>query len=49
MNTILLSIEKFGDEQRLFASFPYDAEIINLIKQIPGATWSQSRKKWHFN
>ena len=54
--TIKLSIEKhpstssgLAGEERLFAEFPYDKELIRLIKEIPGARWSTSKRQWHFN
>ena len=47
--TIILSIQKHDDEERLFADFPYDTKLIQAIKQVPGARWSQTKKKWHFN
>ena len=49
METIKLSIDKHGDEERLFADFPYNTKLIQVIKEVPGARWSQSKKKWHFN
>ena len=47
--TIKLSIEKHDGEERLFADFPYDRNLIQSIKEIPGARWSQTKKLWHFN
>lgn len=46
---IILSIQEHDGEERLFANFPYDKELITIIKEIPGARWSGSRKQWHFN
>lgn len=42
MQTIILSIQQHNNEERLFAGFPYDKNIITLIKEIPGARWSHS-------
>ena len=49
METITLSIGEHRGEERLFADFPYDRKLISAIKEIPGARWSQTKKKWHFN
>jgi len=27
--------------------FPYEKEMVKLVKQINGATWSQTRRAWH--
>jgi len=47
--TITLSIDDHYGEERLFAAFPFDRKLISIIKEIPGARWSRSKKKWHFN
>jgi site-specific recombinase XerD len=31
----------------MFLQFPFDAELNSIVKGIPGARWSQSRKQWH--
>ncbi|MBA3705958.1 MAG: hypothetical protein H0W84_08690 [Bacteroidetes bacterium] len=49
METIILSIKEHNGEQRLFADFPYNRDLIQNIKTIPGASWSNSKKQWHFN
>lgn len=49
METIKLSIDDHHGEDRLFADFPYNTELIKTIKEVPGARWSQTKKKWHFN
>jgi integrase/recombinase XerD len=33
--------------ERLKIEFGYDKELIERVKQIPGAQWSQSLKAWH--
>ena len=48
-HTIILSLKEHKGEQRLFAKFPYDNELIKIIRTIPGASWSSSKKEWHFN
>jgi len=35
------------DKDRIMLQFPFDQEKVNLVKQIDGATWSQTRKAWH--
>jgi len=32
---------------RLFLKFPYDSEAIHLIKTLPDAKWSNSKRAWH--
>ena len=49
METITLFIKEHNGEERLFADFPYNRDLINIIKEVPGARWSRSKKKWHFN
>ena len=34
-------------KERLKLHFPYDREIIELIKTIPGARWDPKEKCWH--
>ena len=45
---IRLSVDQHYGEERLFADFPYNKELISILKSIPGCRWSQSKKKWHF-
>lgn len=47
--TIVLSIQEHGGENRLFADFPYDKDLIAIVKEMPGARWSHSKRKWHLN
>jgi hypothetical protein len=49
MQNITLSIKEHKGEQRLCAELPYDMGLIKIIKTVPGASWSQSEKQWHFN
>jgi integrase/recombinase XerD len=35
------------EEQRIKVDFPYNNEIAQLIKKIPGAKWSKTMKAWH--
>jgi integrase/recombinase XerD len=34
-------------QNRLFFSFEYDKELINLVRKLYGATWSASKKAWN--
>ena len=34
-------------EPRLRLDFPYNQEIIQQVKQLPGSAWSQTKKCWH--
>lgn len=47
METIKLLIREHGSEKRLFIDFAYNKELIRIVKQIPGARWSNSKKQWH--
>ncbi|MCC7302334.1 MAG: site-specific integrase [Bacteroidia bacterium] len=49
MENITLSIEKYHGNWRLFADFRYNLELLRIIKEVPGAQWSRTKKKWHFN
>ena len=46
---VKLSVQEHHGEERLFAEFPYNKELIAIIKEVPGARWSMTRKQWHFN
>jgi len=43
------SVKEHHGEDRLFVSFPFDREINSIVKSMPGARWSQTKKQWHFN
>ena len=47
--TISLSIQKHNGEERLFADFSYNTQLIQIIKEVPGSRWSRTKKQWHFN
>ena len=49
MHTIILSIKEHNGNERLFAAFPNDKVLNSLVREIPGARWSQTKKQWHFN
>jgi len=42
----LISTEHKG-EKRLLVKFPYDSELIAIIKKVEGATFSSTHKSWH--
>ena len=46
---IKLSILEHNEEKRLFAGFPFNRKLVDVIKEIPGRRWSQTKKQWHFN
>lgn len=46
MKITATKIEHKG-EKRIMVVFPYHQEVINNIRKIGGATWSQSLKAWH--
>ncbi|MGD0712305.1 MAG: site-specific tyrosine recombinase/integron integrase [Bacteroidales bacterium] len=35
------------NEKRLLVKFPYDAELIAIIRKVEGATFSATHKSWH--
>ena len=47
MKTVTLSKIAHRGATRIRVDFPYDAEIIQAIKQIEGSRWSQTKKCWH--
>ena len=47
--TVTLSVLEHEGEKRLFADFSYDRNLIAIVKEVPGARWSQTKRKWHFN
>ncbi len=49
MEKIILTLQEHNGSERLFAAFSYNKAIIDIIKKVPGATWSYSKKQWHFN
>jgi len=49
MKTIKLSIDTHDGQERLFAEFPFNHKLIDAVREIPGARWSRTKKKWHFN
>jgi integrase/recombinase XerD len=44
---IRLSLQSHKGEERIFAEFPKDQRLIDLVKQIAGIRWSQTKKQWH--
>jgi site-specific recombinase XerD len=49
MKKITLKTGFHNDRKVIFFEFPYDREIINLIKMVSGTHWSQSRKSWYMD
>jgi len=45
--TLLNDIHR--DKDVVALRFNFDQELINLIKKIKGAKWSQSKRYWYFN
>ncbi len=45
---IFLHFDKFEDNERIFARFPYDKKLVQVLRNIPGARWSPAHKEWHF-
>lgn len=47
MKTIHIDMATIEGKGRLRLFFPYDTEIIELIKTLPGARWHSGMKCWH--
>ena len=47
MNKITIEQGLMEGKERLKLIFPYDREIIELVKTIPGARWYPKEKCWH--
>lgn len=45
----MIKISKINhrEQDRIMLEFPYNKEIAALVKQLEGATWSQTRRAWH--
>ena len=46
-HTIELYMEKHHDKDSLFIKFPYNKELMKIVRNIEGATWSKTHKAWH--
>jgi len=44
---IQISKIRHREQDRIMLQFPFDNAIATLVRQIEGATWSQTRKAWH--
>lgn len=47
MKTVKADMARVDGHQRIRLFFPYDREIIDLVKTIPGARWNPAMKCWH--
>jgi hypothetical protein len=47
MKTITLELAVHKGELRQKLVFGYDAEMIAVVKKIPGSAWSRTMKCWH--
>jgi integrase/recombinase XerD len=47
MNTIVLDTIMHKGNQVLLLKFPYDNELLPLVKQLPNATWTRTHKAWY--
>jgi len=48
MRRIIASRVIHNGEQRICLRFPYDEELIRIVKQIKDIRWSSEMKAWHF-
>jgi hypothetical protein len=46
---ILLSRDIHAGDQVILIRFEYNQRLIELVRQISGAKWSQSKKSWYIN
>jgi len=49
MKNIEITKGQIEGKERLKLHFPYDREIIDLVKTIPGARWDPNEKCWHIS
>mgnify|MGYP001254152730 CR=1 FL=1 len=47
MKTITTDLAEVEGRKRIRLFFPYDVEVIAMIRTIPGARWSPAMKCWH--
>jgi integrase/recombinase XerD len=47
MKKIIIEKSQVDGRERLKLHFPYDREIIDLVRTIPGARWEPKEKCWH--
>ena len=47
MKTITVTRVAYDSGSRIALAFAYDKELITIISQIPGASWSQRINAWH--
>ena len=47
MKTIIYERVVHDDENRVALRFPYESELIGIVRSISGAKWSKSMHCWH--
>jgi integrase/recombinase XerD len=47
MKQILLIPVVHHDDKRLLVKFPYDSELVSIIRKVEGSTFSNTHKSWH--
>lgn len=47
ITTIEIWHSLYEDKRRLFLKFPYNQNLIEKVKTLPGAKWSSGNKAWH--
>lgn len=47
MKNVIVERVIHDGENRIAIKFPYDTELIALVKGFPGARWSNKMKCWH--
>jgi len=47
MKKIILSLQEHRGMERIFANFEYETGLVKLVKEIPGAKYSSSKRSWH--
>ena len=49
MKTVTIEKGLIENKERLMLYFPYDCEIIELLRTIPGARWNRQVRCWHIS
>jgi len=47
MQTITLYVSEHRGAERVFADFPYNHKLNEVLQQVDGIKWSRTKKQWH--
>lgn len=48
INLKISKSNKCNGEYSVYASFPYDTRVVNLIREFPSRYWDSTKKEWEF-